>query len=129
MKELLWISILSIPLLIEIHDDRNGDYNKKVDVLWRAFYMLISSVVVWYFSKHSLIGCLLMSFGIFFLLFDYAIASILMHRKVISSDNWFGYMGKKGDIDNMGWWRRIGPNWRFAIKFSVFAVALTIYFK
>lgn len=122
-REIICILILCSPLIREIPDDRKGDDDKKKDVLIRIIIGAIASVFVWLFSYHSLLGSAFMCFAIFFLIFDYAI------NIVLKRPNPFEYLSPKtGTIDRIKWWVRIGPWWRFMIRFSVFAMALIIYF-
>lgn len=122
MKEVGCFIILFAPYVWETIDDRKGDLNKKVDVLWRIIIGAAASVLVWQLTYHSLISCAFMCFAIFFLLFDYTIAIVL------GRPDPFSYMGRKGVIDNISFWRNMSPEWRFAIRFAVFSVALIIYF-
>lgn len=127
-KEVICLLILSSPYIWEVINDRYGDLNKKIDVLWRVLIGAAASAFVWKFTGHSLWACAFMCFAIFFLLFDYTIAAILIKNGIISTNDWFGYMGKKGDVDNIKFWRNLSPGWRFAIRMTVFAIALIIYF-
>lgn len=127
-KEIICFVILFAPYLWEVIDDRHGDLNKKIDVLWRVLIGAAASLFVWVMTGHSLWATGFMCFAIFFLLFDYTIAAVLIRNKVIAAKDWFGYMGKKGITDNIGWWRDMKPGWRFAVRFAVFAIALVFYF-
>jgi hypothetical protein len=120
-KEIICFLILFAPYVWETIDDRKGDLNKKIDVLWRILIGAAASAFVWLFTGHSLAACAFMCFGIFFLLFDYTIAIVL------GRPDPFSYMGQKGVIDNISWWRNMNPYWRFAIRFAVFGLALVIY--
>lgn len=128
LKEIICFLILFSPYVWEVLNDRYGDLDKKLDVALRIAIDTVASIVCWYFTGHSLFAAGLMCFAIFFLLFDYTIAAILVKNKVIRPSQWFSYMGESGDIDNIPWWRNMNPWWRFAIRFSVFAVTLIIYF-
>jgi hypothetical protein len=121
MKEVGCFLILFAPYVWETIDDRKGDLNKKVDVLWRVLIGATASILVWQLTYHSLIGCAFMCFAIFFLLFDYTIATVL------GRPDPFSYMGYKGVIDNISFWRKMNPWTRFAVRFTIFAVALIIY--
>jgi hypothetical protein len=122
-KEIICFLILFAPLVFEAIDDRKGDQNKQIDVLWRVLIGAAASAFVWLFTGHSLWSSAFMCFAIFFLLFDYTIAVILKRPDP------FSYLSQTtGDIDRIKWWVRIGPWWRFAIRFFVFAIALILYF-
>lgn len=121
--EIICIIILCSPLIREIPDDRKGDDDKKRDVWIRIAIGAAASIFVWLISRHSLWGSAAMCFALFFLLFDYLI------NLVLKRPNPFEYLSTTtGTVDRIEWWVKIGPWWRFAIKFVVFAVALIIYF-
>ena len=123
LKEIICFLILFAPLVWELIDDKEGDRNKKIDVLWRVLIGAAASSFVWLFSRHSLAETAFMCFAIFFLIFDYGI------NIVLKRPNPFAYLSPNtGTIDRIKWWVSIGPWWRFAIRFAVFAVALIIYF-
>lgn len=114
--------ILSAPLIREIPDDAKGDPDKKKDVWIRILIGAVASIFVWLISRHSLIGSAAMCFALFFLTFDYLI------NLVLKRPDPFGYLSKTtGDIDRIKWWVKIGPWWRFAVKFAFFAAALVVY--
>jgi hypothetical protein len=121
MKEVGCFLILFAPYVWETIDDRKGDLNKKADVLWRILIGAAASLIVYGLTYHSLFACAFMCFAIFFLLFDYTIATVL------GRPDPFSYLGHKGVIDNISFWRKMSPGWRFAIRCAVFAVALIIY--
>lgn len=123
LKEIICFLILFAPLIVEVRDDRKGDDNKKMDVLWRILIGAGASAFVWLFTGHSLFEAAFMCFAIFFLLFDYLV------NLVLKRPDPFAYLSPHtGTIDRIKWWVKIGPWWRFAIRFAVFAVALIIYF-
>lgn len=122
-KEIICFFILFAPYLWEVIDDRKGDLNKKIDVLWRVLIAAAASLFVWVMTGHSLWATGFMCFAIFFLLFDYTIAIVLKRPDP------FSYLSQTtGVVDRMRWWVHIGPWWRFAIRFAVFAIALVFYF-
>lgn len=128
IKEIICFLILFAPYVWEVLNDRYGDLDKKLDVALRIAIGTVASIICWYFTGHSFFAAGFMCFAIFFLLFDYTIAAILVKNKVIRPSKWFEYMGESGDIDNIQWWRSMNPYLRFATRFAVFAVALIIYF-
>lgn len=123
IKETILFLILFAPLVWELIDDKRGDRNKKIDVLWRVLIGAAASAFVWLFSRHSLAETAFMCFAIFFLIFDYGI------NLVLRRPNPFSYLSTKtGSIDRIKWWVKIGPWWRFAVRMAIFAVALINYF-
>lgn len=125
--ELLCIIMLCIPLIWELKDDDKGDTTHRRDVFWRGAIMFAVSLMVWGIShhsglKHGFSDSFYMSFSIFFLMFDYAIAAVLGH------DDWFTYLGHESKIDQISWWRNMNPWLRFIIKMANFSVALIVYF-
>lgn len=130
---LLSILILSMPTIVELIDDRNGETpeQKKKDVRVRALLMIVCAGVVtaivhpnvypWVTSLHlwpltlTYLKCLFLSFAIFFMFFDYAI-NLILGRKP-----WFSYLSES-PIDRL--WSKVNWRWRLAIKGVVFGIAL-----
>lgn len=135
---LLSILILSIPLVSELIDDRNGETpeQKKKDVRVRAFLMIVCSGVAlviispryvpWVTSLHlwpltlTYLKCLFLSFAIFFGFFDFGI-NLILGRKP-----WFSYLSKS-PLDRL--WSSWDWRWRLVIRGVVFVGALWFYFK
>lgn len=126
--EILVFCFLFAPYLFEVWNDREGDLNKVLDVFVRIAISVIVCVINYLATSHPFFASGLMCFAIFFLLFDYTINAILIRNKVIDSNDFFSYMGKKGDVDNIKFWRNMHPGWRFAIRMGVMAIAIVIYF-
>jgi hypothetical protein len=128
MKAILVMIFVMVPVLWELYNDRNGDLNKKKDVFMRAMLFAWAGAVINILTGVSAVICILLSIGTFFLLFDYLIVIVLKHNKVISpTANWFTYLGKKGYVDNIFLWKRLGPWGRFITKVVVFTISLVLY--
>lgn len=124
--ELLYINILSLPLVWEINNDKKGDKDKTLDVFKRGAIMAICALIVFLIgltglTQHGFLPSILMSIAMHFLIFDYLMAATLGHS------DWFSYLGD-GMIDNIYYWRTLNPWARFAVRMGVFALALIIYF-
>lgn len=142
--DILWqaigIALLSLPLIWELYNDRNGDEHmveiglgyttrsKELDIVIRSLIALAASAVVGFLGINGFTASLFMSFSIHFLFFDYIVVIILKKNAVITpSAKWYNYLGSKG-IDTKEWWA--GKHWtiRMAIKIAVFVIACLIYF-
>lgn len=127
IAEVIGFALLFVPYIWEVYSDRNGDHDKTVDVIWRVILSATAVLSCVHLTDHSIWAAGLMCSAIFFLLFDYTVAAVLIKNGVIEAKSWFSYMGKSGKFDNWGWWRNMHPGWRFAIKMSVFTGSLLIY--
>ena len=128
MKTTLIILFLIIPLLWELWNDRNGDPNKKRDVFIRGMLIAWSGVMINLLTGVPAVVCIILGVGTFFLLFDYLVVVVLKYNKIISETaHWFTYLGKKGYVDNLKWWGRLGPWWRLIVKLSVFLLSLILF--
>jgi NhaP-type Na+/H+ or K+/H+ antiporter len=136
--------VLCLPVIIESRNDRSGESLKEkgfrgFDIYLRIFGFLLFgwlATVIRYFNVHpsdlsisSIASAIFMSFAIHFLTFSYFVTYKLERNGVIKpGSNWFTYEGKTSRSEQIKFWHRIGPNWRFAIRLIVFAIALLIYF-
>lgn len=133
---LLIFLILSLPTAWELYDDRIGETlkQKKLDVLWRCLSFsssaIVSGWIIYGFHQTPFVYYLkavVMSFAIFFLVFDYAIIIILVRRKIVElpkGQKWYSYLSKS-PLDKLwsGWdWK-----WRMAVRGAVFTISLIIY--
>ena len=135
--------ILSLPLLIEVYRERNGEKKEehRTSFLIRINLLvhcagLASCISVlirndWqgylHFNTAYYLPNIFMSFAIFLLLFDYSIAATLEKRGVIKKgSSWFNYLSSS-DFDTWKPWVRIGSTWRFIVKLVVFAIALILW--
>ncbi len=121
VKEVLAISLLCLPLIYELLDDRKNDFNKAFDVVVRVGLALLSSIYAW-FIGHSYLSSLALSFGIFFLLFDYLIHIIMLRRR-----DFFSYLGTTSRFDKMKIWIKLEAWGRFAVRAGVFLIAVFWY--
>lgn len=127
----MWIGVLSflllcVPTIWELRNDANGDANKKQDVLIRATIMLGVSFMCVSFGKNFFTS-LNLSVAIHFAVFDYFINIILYHNNAIDYANWFSYSSKSGVVDNIGFWRKMNPWGKFAIRLGYFIIAIILY--
>lgn len=130
---------LSLPLIMELKDDRKGDTkkNKKTDLYWRVSYALLAATVCCMVDKLLGQSTGVLNFILYFLLslathfqfFDYLIFEPLKVNGVItpSKFNWFNYLGKTSDWDKWEPWVKIGPWGRLTVKILVFVPLLTLY--
>lgn len=120
--EIICFIILFIPTIWEYQNDKFGDFNKKKDVLWRCILGAGVCLANWFFTDRFILKSVLMCFSLFFLIFDYWIASVFAPK-----GQWFSYLGKKGWFDNLPVWKK-NPWVRFGIKMAVLIGALLYYF-
>jgi len=120
-----------IPFCWEITNDQNGDHNKVTDVFIRIILAIVGAIADWFLFHANVYAGIGLAFAEHFLLFDYVIAAILIEQRVINpiDEGWFVYLGKKGVIDNLDWWRQMNGVSRLIIRLLVFALALLIWFK
>jgi len=121
MKELIAVSFLFIPLGWEILNDRLKETNHKLDVWIRAGLMIVCAVPPWFYG-HSYLGSVALSFGIFFLLFDYLIHIIMLRRK-----DWFSFLGTTAETDKFKLWKNMTPWNRFYLRAAIFSGSLIWY--
>lgn len=138
----LSLALLSVPLIWEVWNDKDGDahvsragwneniqmLSKRVDIYARCVLCGAASMVNT-FLGHPLLSSIVMCGAIHFLFFDYIVAYVLMKNRVIDHvyNRWWSVLGSKG-FDNFDWWK--GKSWqvRMAIKVAVFIIACLIYF-
>lgn len=128
LLEIICLAILSAPLIWEVRDDKHGDNNKIEDVVYRGALMLAAAGMVTVLTYHSYVGSLLMTFAIFFLVFDYAMNIRLVRSGIYAGVGWFAHLGKSSVLDRWEWWKNLNPWYRFAIRVGVLVVAIIVYF-
>ncbi len=122
------ISILFVPLIWELINDRNGDSNKKQDVFIRLLLALTASVVGFYLISKPIPYGLFLSLAIHFFAFDYLIVMILKKRGVIETkESWFEYLGKTSAVDTFKPWVKIGAKGRLSVRLGVLIAAIIVY--
>lgn len=129
MKEILAITFLFTPLAWELFNDRNGDTDKKKDVVIR---LIIAAQVALFHGAHSWLkwfAAFNLSLTIHWLLFDYLIHIILYRNGIIVSPAWFNYLGKSSKVDKIVIWKNIGPYGRLFVKLFYFIGSIWLYFK
>ena len=122
-QEIIAFIILFAPTAWEYRDDRKGDFNKKKDVIFRSCIAAVTVLINFWLTDRMILKSAFMCFAMFFLVFDYWIASVFAPQ-----GKWFSYMGEKGWFDNIGFWKGLNPWVRFLIRLAVFAGALIYYF-
>ncbi len=136
LLELLCILLLSIPLIWECWDDRDGDVHwsgldtepKNDDWILRALLMLLSSVAVFFLHPtKNFFQALLMSFAIFTLFFPYLINFIHYKRGVTSDPQWWNHLSKTAIPDKWPAWRGLHWSVRLLILLMFFGIALKVY--
>jgi hypothetical protein len=126
--EFIAFMLLFLPLIWEITDDKNGDFDKAKDVVIRIAIAFFVGSIIWLSSifnlvhHHGLLASAFLSLAIHFLIFDYAIAFVLGHK------DWFSYMGH-GVIDRIKFWNTMNPKIKLVIRIVVFGFALVLYFQ
>ena len=121
MKEILAISLLLIPTIWELWDDRKGDSNHSFDIFVRIGWVVLSAIYPWYIG-HSYWASIFMAGGIFTIAFDYLENILNLRRR-----DWFSFLGTTAKMDENKWWLKIGAWNRFYIRVGVFAGALVWY--
>jgi hypothetical protein len=129
--KLLVLIFFIIPVIVEVISDAHGDYNKKIDVLFRMIFIVGISLIIHFLGYANFFAAVNVGVAIHFLLFDYVVTSVLIKNKVIevSGAHWFSYMGRSSKVDNISFWRNIKPWGRFAIRLGYFIGSLVLYFK
>lgn len=122
MKEILAIFVLCSPLIWELFNDKKGDVHPNNDWLIRGSIMGAASLLVSLFVERNFFQAFVMSFGIFFLLFDYLVN--IMYKK----PKWWAYVNKTAFPDRIEQWG--GSPWygRLLIKLIIFGAGFSIYF-
>jgi len=120
--EIICFLILLNPVVWEYTNDKNGDFDKKKDVLIRCIIASTCCIVNYLFTDRFILKSALMCFALFFLIFDYLIAT-----RFAPQGKWFSYLGKKGWFDNLPGWKK-NPWVRLGIKLAVLIGALIYYF-
>lgn len=116
-----------LPTLWELWNDRNGETRKdkaRDFLIAVCLYAGIALALWWMFETNPLKSLALM-LGVRVMLFDYAIAAILIRRGVIVG-RWFSYNGKTARFDRLV--ARVNPWVRFAIRLGLFVAAIIYYY-
>lgn len=125
---------LLIPTGWEIANDWKGDNNKAHDVvIWCIFAAAAATINFFFVNGKAVFDAFLLSWGLHFMFFDYIIAHVHLNvSKVVelprgSTETWFTYLGKKGTIDNIGFWRNMSPRKRLMARVVVLVGCIVIY--
>jgi len=131
IPHIIAILCLLVPTGWEVFNDRKGDFNKIQDIFVRYGLGILAGVINFFWlTGKPVFDSLLLSMGIHFAIFDYAIAYILIKRGVIEPPrgvkyHWFDYLSTKNPFDNH--WKFWNKWTRFSIRVAVLAVAIVIY--
>lgn len=112
-----YLLLLLIPTAWEVIDDRKGDSNKGFDVFMRVLLGIL--VARWFPNLYT---AFFLSMALHFMLFDYAINIVLKRQP------WFAYLGKKGVVDQIPFWRNLNPWVRFGIRVIVLIAAVILFY-
>jgi hypothetical protein len=121
-----------IATIWEVWNDKEGDLNKSADVAIRIGLISLEASLLVLLLHKPYIDCFLVSTSIFFLLFDYVVAYVLIKNGTLEPPrgtkyHWFRYTAKAGLFDKFSIWRRANPWMKFFIKLLCLAVALIVY--
>lgn len=129
--EMLVVLLLAAPILWEVQDDKEGDFNKQEDVIIRICIALGASglnmllrfaISLPNMEWHYIFKPIALSFGLFFFIFDYWIAS-----KFVEPDKVYRYLGAEGKFDSNKYWVALGPDGRFCLKLIVLVASIIYY--
>lgn len=130
----LAVFILLIPTGWHIANDWKGDSDKNKDlVIWSLLASAGSAINFFFVTGKAVFDSFILSWGMHFMVFDYIIAYVHIHKsKVVelprdSKETWFTYLGKKGTIDNIAFWRNMNPKVRLIIRGVVLIGCIVIY--
>lgn len=128
----LALLILTFPTDFELYRERNGEDPKKKgrSMTVRALLMSVCALgAAWILGLTWLVyfKCLLLSFAIFFLFFDYAVILILVHRGIVElpkGEKWYTYLSKS-PLDKL--FAKVNWKVRMGIRVIVFITAIIIW--
>lgn len=115
-----------IATIWETWNDRKGDFNKGFDVFIRVILFTLEAYILHLIFDKSVLVSLVIPFAVFFLTFDYLVAAVLIKNKVIVG-HWFSVTGKKGAVDNIGFWKRMNPWAKLGVRSVVFIATVLIF--
>ncbi len=122
MIDWILIPILTAPLIWELINDKKGDVHPNNDWLMRGMIMVAGSIIVSLIGNKNVLQAFALSFGLFFLLFDYLFN--IIHKK----PKWWSYLNTTAFPDNIAQWS--GSSWyaRLLIRLIVFGTGFSLYF-
>jgi hypothetical protein len=135
MTHITAILMLMVPTGWELANDANGDKNKTRDVFVRVILMTLAGVLNFFWvTGKAVFDSIILSMGINFMVFDYAIAYWLIRQKAKGGPgieppkgttyHWFSYLSGS-PFDSL--WRNWNPWVRFTIRVVVLLTAIAIY--
>lgn len=136
MKDFVFILLLLTPTAYALYDDRDGDKHPNRDYIMIGITMIIASVVVALFDSRlgfwiNMLRNLLMSFGLYSLIFNWAVVYMLVKRKVIELPKgvkWYNYFSATTWPDNWFFWNQLSWWKRLLIQLWIFGVCASVYF-
>lgn len=116
--ELFSILVLTVPIIWELWDDRNGDEHvKNDDWILRGLLMVLGSIIVALINPNrNFIQAFFLSFAMFAALFPYLINIVHYKRGVTSDKKWWSHLSKKAIPDK---WLYFLPWWTIAILYLI----------
>ncbi len=131
MIDIFRIICLSLPVFVELYDDRNGDKHPNNDWLFRGITMIFfSGLFALLYHDKNVIQNLLLSFGIFAFFFPYLINIVHLKRGVIKlapGEKWYNHLSAKAWPDNQEWWNGIPWYARLIMMGIVFLACALVY--
>jgi hypothetical protein len=126
--------ILFGPYIWESMNDDKGDFNARFDIWLRGLLMVLVATLNVAMNELTItffLRSLNMSLAIFFLLFDYTIAFLLIKNKIVEVKGafWFTYLSKVKQVDKLKAWAGLDAITRLMIRLAYFTLSLLIYFK
>lgn len=121
-----------IATLFELYGDRHGDFNKQGDLIWRVVLILAEAGLLAWLLHKPFVDSILLSSAIFFLVFDYLIAYVLIKNGTLEPPRgityyWFDYIAKVGPFDNFKYWKALKPRTKLFVRVVVLIGAVIIY--
>lgn len=121
-----------IATIYEVINDRFGDKNKGFDVFIRMILFTLEAYILHLIFDKSVLVSLVIPFAVFFLVFDYWIAYVLIKNRIVEPPvgekyHWFSYVAKKGWFDNLSFWRDTEPGFKLGMRIGFFIAAILIF--
>lgn len=136
MTDIIFIILLLIPTAYAVYNDRDGDVHPNNDWVQIGVVMLVCCLVVSFVDTHlnmlaNLLRTFLMSFGLYCLLFNWAVVIMLVNRGKIElpkGKKWYQHFSKNTWPDNWFFWNQLSWWKRLLIQLWIFGVCASVYF-